>query len=121
MTKHTPGPWRLDCGANYAGGPGFRVLARSVRPKPTPAATGEIQIAFPPPHGTGDGREQEQEANARLIAAAPKMLAALEIAERRIAELCRAVHVLSGNPKKVRAEDYAGEIREAIKKATGQD
>ena len=73
--KHTPGPWRLDAGSNYAGGPGFRVLAKSTRPKPTPSATGEIQIALPPPHGNGDGREQEQEANARLIAAAPDLKA----------------------------------------------
>jgi hypothetical protein len=59
----------------------------------------------------------DAEANARLIAAAPDMLAALKIAERRIAELARAVCVLAGNPKKVRADDYSEEIRAVIAKA----
>jgi hypothetical protein len=106
---HTPGPWRLDNGAKYVSG-GFRVLARSTRPKPNHAATGEIQIAFPPPHGI-DG-EKEQEANARLIAAAPDLLEALEMV--RDADNDRAADKMETIPDIARAK-----IDRAIAKAKG--
>jgi hypothetical protein len=111
MTKHTPGPWAIEQFAHPYGRHEDRTITRRLA-NGNPFRIGRAyNIAGP----------EETDANARLIAAAPELLAALEIAERRIVELCRAVCVLSGNPKKARAEDYAGEIREAIKKATGQD
>lgn len=54
----------------------------------------------------------------KLLDAAPAMLAALYKADERISDLCRMVCTLAGNPKKVRAEDYADQIRAAIAKAT---
>jgi len=96
MAKHTPGPWHFEAG---------RIWQRGDNPQP---------IAYADTYPD----EIEREANARLIAAAPELLAALDVAARRITELCRAVCVLSGNPKKARAEDYALEIRAAIRKAT---
>jgi len=62
-----------------------------------------------------DLRELVRRANA-----APDMLAALDVANQRIAELCNMVCTLSGNPRKVRADDYAEEIRAAIAKARGE-
>jgi hypothetical protein len=38
----------------------------------------------------------------------------LQLADRRIIELCATVCQLSGNPRKVRAEDYAAEVRAEI-------
>jgi hypothetical protein len=47
-----------------------------------------------------------------------KLLAALRTADTRIVQLCDMVCHLSGNPRKVRAEDFAEEIRVAITEAT---
>jgi len=54
-------------------GSGFCVMARTPEGPgfPTPSATGFYVIAEPPPHGKD--KQAEQEANARLIAAAPRM------------------------------------------------
>lgn len=66
-TIYTPGPWYL------AGGPG----KRGERYLGTPA----ICLAVVQPNATGEGgaasEEEEVEANAKLIAAAPDLLAAL--------------------------------------------
>lgn len=45
---------------------------------------------------------------------APGLVEAAKIADRRIIELCATVCQLSGNPRKVRAEDYAEELRAAL-------
>jgi len=58
-------------------------------------------------------------ANAALIAAAPELLEALKVAERRTKELCNTINILS--PKKVRAIDWIEDIVSAIAKATGED
>jgi hypothetical protein len=57
--------------------------------------------------------------NAPIVAASPKMLDALHKAEQRIEQLCDIVNTLAGF-RKVRADDFAEEIREAIRKATEQ-
>ena len=59
-TKHTPGPWKHQGVAAYANGATIAV------------ATGLHSIA------TIQERLAEQEANAKLIAAAPELLAALQ-------------------------------------------
>ena len=66
MTTHTPGPWVLgnadNCGRGYAVCAGPYVIARVVG------------NGYP----IGMGRSPKSDANARLIAAAPDMLAALK-------------------------------------------
>lgn len=57
MSKHTPGPW-------YVGGPTEYCF----------------QLAIEPSIGAAYGGGEEVQANARLIAAAPEMLAALDYA-----------------------------------------
>jgi hypothetical protein len=65
MTAHTPGPWKVD-----AEGKDRYIVAQH--------ETGEYTFALLR-HGFGmSGSKQELEANARLIAAAPSLLAALE-------------------------------------------
>jgi hypothetical protein len=59
-TKHTPGPWRVAAMRGFAGSIG-------VGPKGETAVAVIAADAFP----------SEREANARLIAAAPELLAAL--------------------------------------------
>ena len=79
--------------------------------------------------GVGDGPligrlanrgKYETAANARLIAAAPDLVEALEIADRRIAELCEMICTLAGNPRKARAADYSEEVRAALAAARGK-
>lgn len=61
--------------------------------------------------GFGDGENQ-----AKLIAAAPDMAEALRLAEQRIEQLCSTVNTLA-KFRKVRAADFAEEIRAALAKA----
>ena len=72
-TKHTPGPWGLALGelmgASVTAENGDRIIAEVVYPYET----------------TGWGPEDE--ANARLLAAAPDLLAALEELKRTIKQL----------------------------------
>lgn len=110
-TKHTPGPWRVTqewqttkdgsfgVEAPTPEGPGF----------PTPSATGYYAMALPPPHGRDPKSRATQEANARLIAAAPDLLAALQalIAEHAQDDPRRETHA-QANAKR------------AIAKATGE-
>jgi len=85
--EHTPGPW------GTSGGKG--VYAESGR-----------EIIFCA-HNTRSGSTEEKEANARLIAAAPELLAA-----------CQRLLALASEG--VRAGDSAqGQAREAITKAIG--
>jgi hypothetical protein len=62
--SHTPGPWRV-------GNAGFTVFGPKTE-RPAPVVVAEI----PPP--TPRVSREERKANARLIAAAPEVLAALE-------------------------------------------
>jgi hypothetical protein len=62
--KHTSGPWKTNGRAGYAG---HKVAD----------ATGRSVAAFP---STSNRAIEERDANAKLIAAAPDLLAALEMA-----------------------------------------
>jgi hypothetical protein len=67
--KHTPGPWRIDGSGAIAG----------IRPGDSGLPLAVSQV-FKPIH-YGDNRDSQiQFANARLIAAAPRMLEALRTA-----------------------------------------
>jgi len=112
-TKHTPGPW-------IGAGPSFG--------DPLPRYTTEIVTEW---EDEDDQRpvictlpfrhyDHENEANARLIAAAPELLEALELAEKKLVRL----HIsLSLNEKAgMRSADKdpaIQEIRAAIAKAKG--
>lgn len=85
MDKHTPGPWTVE---------GPLVKVESEHGVVAVIATGTLQAASP----IGVIR-----ANARLIAAAPDLLAACE----------QAIYALKGR-------EHDGFLRDAIKKAKGQ-
>ena len=68
MNKHTPGPWRLNENNNWKTNP-FSVTVRKFGVHGTTIANIPTRMTVPP---------QEQQANARLIAAAPDLLEALQ-------------------------------------------
>ena len=99
-TKHTPGPWTLGKG---------KVTIRETRET---GSKGFIARC----HMPGEWRyrsEEESEANARLIAAAPELMEALDTLT-----LVVGMTPIKGNLEALQeAQDMA---RAAIKKATGQ-
>lgn len=104
MSRHTSGPWEI---LPYSGG-----QAPIVWTDHKDGWTWDIaHVAMEPGDGT-------QEANARLIAAAPDLLAALQAAVE-----CRMVPISSalegGANKHSRQVHVADQIRAAITKATG--
>lgn len=102
MTDHTPGPWH--CGEKFVGSvDGFKVYGYPI--SANGQAIARVHAGTPGRHGFGN-----EEANARLIAAAPEMLAALHAIES-------AFH----NPKTLvrAAMDALEHARNAIAKAEG--
>lgn len=81
--SHTPGPWQIQ----YLGNGESEVLSNG--PDRDDCA-GICIVAGGLGSSIGDGRDYESEANARLIAAAPELLAALEecITEEASASWC---------------------------------
>lgn len=75
-TTHTPGPWRVDI---------FRYNAPGREAVPT-IVTPADAIAEACPLWCPDDREAERLANARLIAAAPDLLAACQAALSQLTE-----------------------------------
>jgi hypothetical protein len=96
--QHTPAPWEYR---EQGDADEFVMLTHD----------GKWIIAF---RQNGELMTATQRANAKLMAASPKLLEALRMADQRITELCKMVCHLSDNPRKVRAEDYAEEVRAAI-------
>ena len=94
--KHTPGPWLIAEGDGtfvYAlNGQGFNRFDIKVQGQKAPL--------------------DEMAANARLIAAAPDMLAACELAERFINPHC--------DPENMDSREAVRVLREAIRKAKGE-
>lgn len=91
MSKHTPGPWHVGQSSKR----GHEVWART-------SDTGSMMVA-------GCGHAEFDQANARLIAAAPELLEALEDAATYAQCGC-------GHPACKRCRDhayYAGVIRKA--------
>jgi hypothetical protein len=79
MTAHTPGPWTCHTGSVYKDGP-------TVYPKGQDEGIPICHMDREPGNGT---MPVERDANARLIAAAPDLLAALEAAEQKMYALGR--------------------------------
>ena len=102
---YTPGPWRVkQTGFTY-----FRdltILGEDWHGEETPIAAALVRNALHP-YGRADKARAEIEANARLIAAAPELLAALEA-------LCEDKYL--ADPINA---DRMRNAREAIAKATG--
>lgn len=99
MRAHTPGPWEisgaaLDIRANAGG---MRMIASVYQPETHPLAPTDAMSV----------------ANARLIAAAPDLLAALKQSELAVAELC------VGQDPANECWNILAQVRAAIAKAKG--
>lgn len=115
-TKHTPGPWTIgqDYGGNYAVCSSRAKVANHVAT--VPVFNGMSHSGASVPH-----EQSVAEANARLIAAAPELLEALQFAFAKI---------VFDNPKLDAARNdralndivvgIENKIRAAIAKATGE-
>jgi hypothetical protein len=99
QVKHTPGPWRYCMYADHI--PNF-ILKFGTRP------LAKINYFAGNPEFAVSNDIIEGEANARLIAAAPELLAALEMCEHRLS--------LGENPDD---DEAINKARSAIAKARG--
>ena len=95
--RHTPGPWQIHCG----------YLIRSDVGTQAAVAIAELHSPYRPGIG-GVHEEAEQAANARLIAAAPALLEALE----RIGGLCG--HLRAGGCDASDLQGLEEGLREAV-------
>ena len=111
--KHTPGPW-VPMGKPTVG-------FMEVKAQPSPALRGFTKTIC---HMDGIGTDtKEREANARLIAAAPDMLEALQAWQSVFDALFAAGYPLHQNGKAIdhSALNVAGDMtRAAIARATGE-
>jgi hypothetical protein len=78
MSKHTPGPWSYGIDHDPTAWWIYGDTGDGMHPR---IAKVEFGIRF---HHTDEAEEAEVAANARLIAAAPKMLAALKAAKNHL-------------------------------------
>lgn len=109
--KHTPGPWRID--------PGFCCDVQTADAALEIASTSEDTL-----HAGRKPPSDEQRANARLIAAAPCMLAALEamLVGSKYRETTIGGRALTGWATiRMPNEDALNLARAAIAKARGHD
>lgn len=98
MSEHTPGPWRVGLAQTVNGGRGWTVVD----------IVGADGACF---MDTRHYSEERRDADSRLIAAAPDLLAALRyIAEKQWSSLCA----------EVAAEDMCNEARAALARAEGR-
>jgi hypothetical protein len=104
--EHTPGPWQVGDGQ----GNGHRDYIYCDDATGSAVATVELQYAPRNP--------LEQQANARLIAAAPDMLAALKKHERVLS--MRTTYGAKAKPTVQELNDMLDDFRAAIAKATAE-
>lgn len=128
MTAHTPGPWRLVVEHRGLWEPSYYVTAPDPDADPK---SGYLEVPFHIGLAGGNARTHKSGrtlANARLIAAAPEMLAALEVSVGLIAaEVERTRDMIDRYPDDPNgpgalADDLKllGMARAAIAKARGQ-
>jgi hypothetical protein len=109
MSNFTPGPWSAHIQRSKAGDDLGWIIEHSN------GRIGWASLAYADTNQEAAKNDPAREANARLIAAAPDMLAALIDLDARLRE-CGALHT---------AEDaydsfYRGIVEEAIRRATGE-
>jgi hypothetical protein len=104
MSKHTPGPWRIDETAHHDCGYGRSSNA-------IVGKNGEPVVLFDPSGGEYAEALDPRSADARLIAAAPELLEALQIL---------AEHDFGTTGWTPLLESAAIKGRAAIRKATGE-
>ena len=108
-TKHTPGPWRLEKHPEWSQYYGNIVGSYGI-------GAGNIEnirtISVQLKHGT----DEETEANARLIAAAPDLLAALQAAQELLEHI--EEHGADQMRETMFAAETEAEIQAAIAAAT---
>lgn len=98
-TKHTPGPWKLSESASRV------ILGKSEH-------SGLMGVCV-----MQNAQSEHYDANARLIAAAPDMLTALE----ELFKHCAMIHKYGGEASNVREADRAQQLAlAAIAKARGK-
>jgi hypothetical protein len=119
MSEHTPGPWKNDYSPATGFGCGYgksQILDSKDRPL---AAVAAIEPEGSPMYDR-DGLTQATldlvEANARLIAAAPKLLAALEHSQHALVKLLAS----RGQDAQIQARLAESAAREAIAEAKGE-
>lgn len=107
MSKHTPGPWATG---PMEGSQGCRIWQTDTQ--------GNVKsiVGFCLQSKPSRELDEETEANARLIAAAPELLAALVGAEKA---LVKALPLLPPDKEAVFCGEWLAEIRDAIAQATG--
>lgn len=98
MSKHTPGPWGCVCTSYHAHD--YRITSENGLPLP-----------FNSPHND----HSEQRANAALIAAAPELLKAVQLAESAMSTYAATGAFTPGQP----SGWLLRELRVAIAKAEG--
>jgi len=103
MSEHTPGPWQIE--SRFVG-----PLVITAECRPEIDKSGKLEIAH-----VGAETFMVANANARLIAAAPDLLAALE----DILKVAEADLALTSNPHPMR-EAVVNSARAAIAKARGE-
>ena len=114
-TKHTLGPWSV---LEYQANPDCKKWQISCLRPAQNGCRKNPRIALCEEMGGASIGEDEGRANARLIAAAPELLAALKILEVGCSEASLKHHEKSGTTDKL-AENLLQIIREAIAKAEG--
>ena len=111
MTKHTPGPWHINTAGSASRGEPFKITEIYVYAPDTQDDTAICADVIDPV------TQEPSEANARLIAAAPDLLEALQAAVE-----CGMVPISSvsegGASRHSRQVQAADMIRAAIQKAT---
>lgn len=100
VSAHTPGKWAID-------------RRRRARGYAVAIFSGDRAICDVPDQNGDPGNDPESDANARLIAAAPDLLEALERAERALA------NTREHNPHDLGPSDTLIAVRAAIARAKG--
>lgn len=117
MSKHTPGPWNDEHATVVYYAPFISDAMGCTIIGNNKDATENDWLALIPV------TTPEDKANARLIAAAPDLLAALQKDIHHIEQLAEMVNMFAeqlGLGRKVHTEDFTENARQAIARATGE-